>query len=84
VKTVARRDLWKVISDMVVGDEANSATKISVILTTHSMEECEALCPRIGIMAGGKLRCLGSAQVRHMCVVIRFELITSAKTKTVI
>ena len=25
-------------------------------------EECEALCPRIGIMAGGKLRCLGSAQ----------------------
>eukprot|EP00978_Attheya_sp_CCMP212_P011619 scaffold28760_cov62-Attheya_sp.AAC.2 len=61
--TVARRDLWKVISDMVVGDEANSATKTSVILTTHSMEECEALCPRIGIMAGGKLRCLGSAQV---------------------
>ena len=36
--------------------------RTSVILTTHSMEECEALCPRIGIMAGGKLRCLGSAQ----------------------
>jgi ATP-binding cassette subfamily A (ABC1) protein 3 len=33
-----------------------------VILTTHSMEECEALCPNIAIMAGGKLRCLGSAQ----------------------
>ena len=40
--------------------------RTSVILTTHSMEECEALCPRIGIMAGEKLRCLGSAQVcRH-------------------
>lgn len=26
------------------------------------MEECEALCPRIGIMATGRLRCLGSAQ----------------------
>ena len=26
------------------------------------MEECEALCSRIGIMAHGKLRCLGSAQ----------------------
>jgi len=26
------------------------------------MDECEALCPRIGIMANGKLRCLGSAQ----------------------
>merc|ERR1712226_1627863 len=26
------------------------------------MEECEALCPRIGIMASGKFRCIGSAQ----------------------
>jgi ATP-binding cassette, subfamily A (ABC1), member 3 len=26
------------------------------------MLECEALCPRIGIMANGRLRCLGSAQ----------------------
>jgi len=57
---VARRDLWRVISDMVSGQNGGSRT--SVILTTHSMEECEALCPRIGIMAQGKLRCLGSAQ----------------------
>jgi len=34
----------------------------SVVLTTHSMEECEALCQRIGIMVGGKFKCLGSAQ----------------------
>lgn len=26
------------------------------------MEECEALCGRVGIMVGGRLRCLGSAQ----------------------
>ena len=26
------------------------------------MEECEALCTRIGIMVGGVLRCLGSSQ----------------------
>lgn len=31
-------------------------------LTSNRMEECEALCPRIGIMANGRLRCLGSAQ----------------------
>ena len=59
---VARRDLWKVISTMVQGRSDMAESKTSVILTTHSMEECEALCPRIGIMAGGKLRCLGSAQ----------------------
>ena len=57
---MARRDLWRVISDMVSGRSGGSRT--SVVLTTHSMEECEALCPRIGIMAQGKLRCLGSAQ----------------------
>lgn len=60
---VARRDLWKVISRMVTGKRNMlESEKTSVVLTTHSMEECEALCPRIGIMAGGKLRCLGSAQ----------------------
>ena len=31
------------------------------ILTTHSMEEAEALCDRIAIMVDGNLRCLGSA-----------------------
>lgn len=59
---VARRDLWKVISDMVDGGNVPEEERTSVILTTHSMEECEALCPRIAIMANGKLRCLGSAQ----------------------
>lgn len=60
---VARRDLWKVISRMIAGrSDMPESQKPSVILTTHSMEECESLCPRIGIMAGGKLRCLGSAQ----------------------
>ena len=60
---VSRRDLWSVISNMVVSDDGEGKT--SVILTTHSMEECEALCPRIGIMATGKLRCIGSAQVNN-------------------
>merc|ERR1712232_506878 len=53
---LARRDLWKTILGMVEGGST------SIVLTTHSMEECEALCPRIGIMASGKLKCLGSAQ----------------------
>jgi len=47
---------------MVTGGNVPDEERTSVILTTHSMEECEALCPRIGIMANGKMRCLGSAQ----------------------
>jgi len=54
---VARRFMWDVISNIVTKRE-----KCSLILTTHSMEECDALCTRIGIMVGGVLRCLGSGQ----------------------
>eukprot|EP00466_Bigelowiella_natans_P003580 jgi/Bigna1/73288/fgenesh1_pg.23_\ len=49
----ARRFMWDLISSTM-------ATR-SVVLTTHSMEECEALCSRIGIMVGGRLRCIGSS-----------------------
>jgi ATP-binding cassette subfamily A (ABC1) protein 3 len=62
VDPVARREIWKLISDMVAGEDVPPEERTSVILTTHSMEECEALCPRLGIMANGRLRCLGSAQ----------------------
>jgi len=50
----SRRSMWDLIQATMTGR--------SVILTTHSMEECEALCSRIGIMVSGRLRCLGSAQ----------------------
>jgi ABC-type multidrug transport system ATPase subunit len=59
---VARRDMWAVISEMVSGGNMADEDRTSVILTTHAMEECEALCPKIGIMANGRLRCVGSAQ----------------------
>jgi len=62
VDPVARREIWEMISNMVSDKNVPKEDRTSVILTTHSMEECEALCPRIGIMAGGNLKCLGSAQ----------------------
>lgn len=34
----------------------------TVLLTSHSMEECEALCSKIAIMRAGKLQCFGSVQ----------------------
>lgn len=53
---VARRFMWNLI------DEVAREGRVSIVLTTHSMEECEALCSRVGIMVGGRLRCLGSVQ----------------------
>eukprot|EP00607_Mallomonas_marina_P003029 CAMPEP_0182435118 /NCGR_PEP_ID=MMETSP1167-20130531/73830_1 /TAXON_ID=2988 /ORGANISM="Mallomonas Sp, Strain CCMP3275" /LENGTH=401 /DNA_ID=CAMNT_0024625795 /DNA_START=980 /DNA_END=2185 /DNA_ORIENTATION=- len=50
----ARRHMWSVIAAV--------SHHRSVVLTTHSMEECEALCTRVGIMVSGRLQCLGSSQ----------------------
>ena len=33
----------------------------SIVLTTHSMEEADALCGRLGIMAHGRLQCVGTS-----------------------
>jgi len=48
----AKRHLWKVIN--------NRASDQTVVLTTHSMEEAEALCDRLAIQVQGQLRCLGT------------------------
>ncbi|KAK4404852.1 ABC transporter A family member 1 [Sesamum angolense] len=54
---IAKRFMWEVISRL-----STRQGKTAVILTTHSMNEAQALCTRIGIMVGGKLRCIGSPQ----------------------
>ncbi|XP_046463654.1 ATP-binding cassette sub-family A member 7-like isoform X2 [Daphnia pulex] len=51
----ARRSLWSAIIDALKGSR-------SILLTSHSMEECQVLCTRLAIMVNGTLRCLGSAQ----------------------
>ncbi|XP_012935434.1 ATP-binding cassette sub-family A member 2 [Aplysia californica] len=50
----SRRFLWDLILSLVQDGR-------SVILTSHSMEECEALCSRMAIMVNGTFKCLGSA-----------------------
>ena len=51
---LARRELWKLIE----GLKGN----ITILLTTHYLEEAQALSDRVGIMAHGKLKALGTAQ----------------------
>lgn len=53
----ARRFMWKVISR--ISKERKQST---VILTTHSMEEAEALSTRLGIMVSGNFKCIGTPQ----------------------
>jgi ABC-2 type transport system ATP-binding protein len=49
----SRRDLWNALKAL--------KGKKTVILTTHYLEEAEALADRIGIMHNGKLKALGTA-----------------------
>lgn len=51
----SQKFLWKVIGRLCASGKA-------VVLTSHSMEECEALCSKIAIMDRGKIRCLGGKQ----------------------
>ena len=60
---IARKELWNIINEL--------KGKITIILTTHYMEEAEALSDRIGIMANGDLVEVGTKE----------ELINKAKTK---
>jgi ABC-type multidrug transport system ATPase subunit len=48
-----RRQLW----DIIKKEQSDGRC---VIITTHSMEEADALCTRIGIMGFGQLRCIGT------------------------
>uniref|UniRef100_A0A8C9VQV1 ATP binding cassette subfamily A member 4 n=1 Tax=Scleropages formosus TaxID=113540 RepID=A0A8C9VQV1_SCLFO len=51
----SRRFLWNAILSVIQDGRA-------VVLTSHSMEECEALCTRLAIMVNGTFRCLGTIQ----------------------
>ena len=51
---IARHELWKTIRSL--------KGKITIILTTHYMEEAEALSDRIGIMKSGKLLAVGTVK----------------------
>ncbi len=62
---ISRKELWKVIGEL--------KGKKTIILTTHYMEEAEALSSRIGIMANGNLVDIGTSK----------ELMKKTKTKNI-
>ena len=63
---LARSDLWDVIRSL--------KGKVTIILTTHYMEEAEALSDRIGIMKDGKILALGTAaQLKDKAGTDKFE-----------
>ncbi|XP_045426720.1 cholesterol transporter ABCA5 isoform X3 [Pipistrellus kuhlii] len=52
----AKQHMWRAIRT------AFKNKKRAAILTTHYMEEAEAVCDRVAIMIAGQLRCIGTVQ----------------------
>jgi len=50
---LARRELWAAIQEL--------KGRVTIVLTTHYMEEAEALSDRIGIMSEGELKAVGTS-----------------------
>lgn len=51
VDPVSRRNFWNIIKEM------QTQKNLTFLLTSHSMQECEALCSNLGIMKDGQLEC---------------------------
>lgn len=51
---LARRELWKIMREM--------KGKITIVLTSHYLEEIEALCDRTAIMSKGKVLVVGTPE----------------------
>lgn len=62
---LARAALW---------DTIRSLEGVTIVLTTHYMEEAEALSHRVGVMAAGRLLCTGTAgELKARAGTDRFE-----------
>lgn len=54
VDPASRRIMWKAIRSEGIDS--------AVVITTHAMEEAEALSSKLGIMVAGKFSCFGTLQ----------------------
>ncbi|XP_064536013.1 ATP-binding cassette sub-family A member 2 isoform X2 [Drosophila montana] len=76
VDIIAKQEIWLVLSDM-------RELGRSLFLTSHNMQECEALCSCLAILVNGTLRCYGSVQqlknLYNKGVSIKIQLATNAE-----
>ena len=49
----SRREVWKIIQNM--------KSRMSILLTTHAMEEADVLSDRIMVINKGEMKCIGSS-----------------------
>ncbi|RUP47509.1 hypothetical protein BC936DRAFT_145658 [Jimgerdemannia flammicorona] len=72
VDVAVRQSIWTVIKEL--------KKRCSVVLTTHSMEEADALCDRIGIIVNGRLQALGTPQRLKNVYGAGYKLLVKTRT----
>ncbi|XP_002133311.2 ATP-binding cassette sub-family A member 3-like [Drosophila pseudoobscura] len=77
IDPASRRHVWNVLSSLRDSGKA-------VLLSSHSMEEVEALCTELAIMVDGQIHCLGSQQrIKNkfaQCLVLKLHVETSLES----
>ena len=71
----ARHDLWKLINTLITNG-------MSILLTTHQLEEAEQLCSRIGIMQNGHIIAEGTLEELRKLVPAKQLAIVETKDET--
>ena len=74
VDPASRRKLWNIIRRVQKNGQA-------VILTSHSMEECDELCTRLGIMVNGQFQCFGPTRYLKQKFGQGFTILTKLNTQ---
>lgn len=69
----SRRRLWSTLI------EFQQQAKSAIVMTSHSMNECECLCDRVAIMVGGQFKVLGSIQYLRTRLTKGFSLVLKLK-----
>lgn len=78
VDPASRRLMWATLI------EYQRKTRSCIVMTSHSMNECESLCDRIAIMAAGQFQVLGSIQYLRTTHSQGFSLVLKVKPQTVV
>ncbi|CAG2173939.1 unnamed protein product [Oppiella nova] len=70
----SRLSIWCLLRDLMV------CQKVSIVLTSHNMTECEALCSRLAIVSKGVLKAIGFTAHLKSFYAKGFDLIVKVKS----
>ena len=72
-----RRQFWNIIKELQVGK--------TFLISTHLMEEAEALCSKVGVLKGGKLMAIGTSSYlrKQFCDYKILDLVLADEKETI-